>query len=721
MKQVLISQGRAVVEEVPAPKVDRGMLLVKTEYSCISVGTEMSGIRMNGAPLWKRALSNPDKVARVVKQGITQGIRSAGRTVSNVVSASAAGTPTGYSAAGLVLEVGEGVTGFRGGDRVACAGAQFAHHAEIICVPPNLTVPVPEGLELRYASTVTLGAIAMQGVRRAQPTLGETFVVIGLGILGQLTAQLLRTCGCRVIGTDLRQSRIDLAHKLGMDLGLQPDGTGMIEHVKRLTSGVGADGVIITASSPSNKVLANAFQMCRKKGRVVLVGDVGLNLNRDDIYAKELDFFISTSYGPGRYDRRYEEEGLDYPVAYVRWTENRNMSEYVRLLTEGKLVIEPLIDAVYDLDHAYNAYATLQDPDKAPLMVLLSYPRAVEGISSRMIPNPTIIRGRDSTVQLALVGAGAFATSTHLPNLQKLAGRFSLRAVVSRTGHHAYAASRRFGIAYATTDLSEVLSDPQIDALLIVTRHDLHAKTAIAALKAGKHVFVEKPLALTQAEIDEIAQFFSANEEKGNQSPILMTGFNRRFSPHAQLVHKIVGPRTNPMIINYRMNAGYIPLDHWVHGAEGGGRNIGEACHIYDLFTYLTDSECKHVDVRHITPVLDYYSPSDNFVAVLTFSDGSVASLTYTALGTTEYPKERMEVFADGKVISLDDYRAVSVLGSGKPVGLKTKSQEKGHLEALTLFGKAIQQGEDWPIPMWQQIQATEIALKVEQLLMSTT
>lgn len=374
MKQVLIRQGRAVVEEVPAPLVEPGTVLVRVDHSCISVGTEMSGVRASGTPLWKKALRQPEKVRRVARLALSEGVSRARQAVEGQLGQAA---PTGYSAAGTVLEVGEGIDDLLPGDRVACAGAQHAHHAGIVRVPRNLVVPVPDGVGFPAASTATLGAIALQGVRRATPTLGETFVVVGLGILGQLTAQLLRANGCRVVGTDLDRARIALAASLGMEAGVHPDDGDDVEQVARLTDGIGADGVIVTAASPSDAILATAFRMCRRKGRVVLVGDVGLHLDRADLYPKELDFLVSTSYGPGRYDRNYEERGLDYPVGYVRWTENRNLAEYLRLLAEGRVRVEPLVERVYPVAEAAEAYAALDAPGPRPLAVLLADRKSV--------------------------------------------------------------------------------------------------------------------------------------------------------------------------------------------------------------------------------------------------------------------------------------------------------------------------------------------------------
>jgi len=710
VKQVLIRQGQAVVEEIPAPQVEPGTVLVQVDHSCISIGTEMSGIKMTSLPLWKRALKQPENVKKVVEMAVSQGLS---RTASVVQGRLSSGQATGYSAAGTVLEVGAGINDLQPGDRVACAGAQCAHHAEIIRVPRNLTVPIPDQLDFAAASTVTLGAIALQGIRRAQPTLGETFVVLGLGILGQLTAQMLKANGCKVIGTDLDRQRIAIAQQWGMDIGIHPDDGNNIEQVMRLTEGLGADGVIITAATPSDEVISTAFRMCRKKGRVVLVGDVGLNLNRADFYQKELDFFISTSYGPGRYDNHYEEQGLDYPVAYVRWTENRNLAEYLRLVAQSKVQVIPLITATYPIEQATLAYEALKDGEQRPLMVLLSYPSSPNNTQLlRVVPNPTAQPAGSNQIRIAVVGAGGFAKGMHLPNLQALSASYHIQAIMSRTGHNATATARQFEANYATTDYQKVLSDREVDAVILTTRHHLHASMTLDALKAGKHVLVEKPLALTQQELAEIEKFYSALDPASG-APILLTGFNRRFSPHARRIYELIQSRSNPMILNYRMNAGYVPLDHWVHGEEGGGRNIGEACHIYDLFTYLTGSKVVAVTAQAINPTTGYYSCRDNFVATMTLADGSVATLTYTALGSKDYPKEQLEAFVDGKVLVLNDYKQLTVSGT-KAKGVETKVVDKGHKAQLEAFAQAIQQGSDWPIPLWQQVQATEVALRVE-------
>nr|WP_238344361.1 bi-domain-containing oxidoreductase [Ramlibacter lithotrophicus] len=670
----------------------------------------MSGIRASGVPLWKRALRQPQNVKTAFEIAVADGPAAFRRIVHDQLSLE---SPIGYSGAGVIIEVGDGVEDFARGDRVACAGAQCAFHAEVVRVPKNLVVRIPDNVGFEAASSVALGAIALQGIRRAAPTLGETFVVLGLGILGQLTAQLLRANGCRVIGVDLDRERIALAESQGMNWGVHPDDGEDVLQVARITGGTGADGVIITAASPSDAIVSTAFRMCRRKARVVLVGDVGLALQRADFYAKELDFLISTSYGPGRYDTGYEETGLDYPLAYVRWTEGRNMSEYLRLIADGTLDLKALITAVHPLADIAAAYRSLQGGADRPLMVLLSYSRAEQAPARRVNLAPLAATSDARVVRVALVGAGGFAKSMHLPNLARLKGDFHLRAVVSRSGHNAAYMGKRYGADYCTTDFREVLADKNIDAVIITTRHDLHGRMALEALQAGKHVLVEKPLALRESELAAIVDFYGNDR---SARPILLTGFNRRFSPYAQRIGALVAGRSNPMIINYRMNAGYIPLDHWVHGPEGGGRNRGEACHIYDLFTFLTGAKVSQVHALSIRPATAYYAASDNFVATLSFEDGSVATLTYTALGCTDHPKERMEVFVDGLVISLHDYRSLEVAGvRQKP--LATRATAKGQSEELVAFARSIRGEAGWPIALWQQLQATQLSFEVDRLL----
>jgi predicted dehydrogenase len=545
--------------------------------------------------------------------------------------------------------------------------------------------------------------------------MGETFVVIGLGMLGQLTVQLLRANGCRAIGIDVDADRLAIAARLGMEIGLHAHADSDDEQVARLTGGLGADGVIITAATPSDAVVSQAFKVCRKKGRVVLVGDVGLNLNRSDFYTKEIDFLISTSYGPGRYDHRYEEMGLDYPAAYVRWTENRNMAEYLRLIGEQRVDVEPLISASYPITDADQAYASLQNGAEKPLVVLLTYTDG-EARPERSIPTGIPVSTTKGIIRVAVIGAGAFARANHLPNLNALKDRFAIQTIASRSGHTAAAVAKQFGAVNASTDYEEVLADPDVDAVIIATRHHLHADMALRALQAGKHTFVEKPLCLHNDELEAIDQWVSAQGE--HSSPILMTGYNRRFSPYAERLATLIAGRKGTFMFDYRMNAGYIPRDHWVHGDEGGGRNLGEACHIYDLFTFLADSEVVLTSAVAIAPKTSYYARNDNFVATFRFADGSVASLTYSASGSTDYAKETAEIFIDGKTAVLTDYKQLDVYGSTSGA-LKTTRQEKGLNSELVAFADGINQGR-WPIPWWQQKQVARMALEIEHQLNSS-
>lgn len=705
MKQVVIKGGTAEVIEVPAPRVGQKNILVQVAYSCVSAGTEMASVQNSAMPLYKRALAQPANVKRVVELAKSQGIA---RTISRVQSQLSSGTPSGYSAAGTVVELGAEVEGFSLGDRVACAGAGIANHAEFIDVPVNLAVPVPDSVGLDTASSVTLGAIAMQGVRRSQPTLGETFVVVGLGILGQITAQLLSANGCRVIGTDLDPGRIAVAVANGLDDGIDGSAENYVDKVMRLTDGFGADGVIVTAASASDKVISDAMNACRKKGRVVLVGDVGLALNRADFYKKELDFLISASYGPGRYDPVYEEGGQDYPLAYVRWTENRNMQAYIQLLSSGRINVSSLGAITYPVDRASDAYNALKSEANRPLLTLLKYEGNAEtpGRTVRMTKKAR----PDARIRIALVGASSFAQGMHLPNIQSLKNDFEVRAVMSRTGSTARSVATQYAAAFCTTEFSEILADDATDLVMITTRHNLHGSLALEALRAGKNVFVEKPLTLYPEELAEIEKFYAGSAT----APLLMVGYNRRFSPAIAHVQSLLAGSTTPLIADYRMNAGFLPKEHWVHGPEGGGRNLGEACHIYDVFAALTGgSREEAVTAYSVKPRSAQWARNDNFVAAIKYESGSVCSLTYTAQGSKEYPKERMEIFADGKVIVMDDYKSVEVYGS-KQKGWSSRSVQKGQLEELRALADTLRRGKPWPISLQEQLSVSRISFDVE-------
>ena len=709
MKQVLIDKGNVELKDVPAPVLKYGQLLVQVHSSCISSGTELAGIKISEKPLWKKAIQQPDKVVKTLKMTATEGINQ----TKNIIQAQLNPIlPIGYSNSGEIIDKCPSITDLEIGDRVACAGSKYAFHAELVSVPRNLVVKIPTHVDYLSASTITLGAIALQGLRRAQPTIGETFAVIGLGALGQITIQLLKANGCKTVGIDIDNRKVEIAKTLGLDIGVVNNEE--VETVYKLTNSNGLDGVIITASSASNEIVSTAFNMCRKKGRVILVGDVGLNLNRSEFYEKELDFFISTSYGPGRYEKSYEEGGMDYPISYVRWTENRNMQEFSNMLACNQVNVKPLIESTYDFDQAPQAYKDLLSNENKPLLVVLKYPDKLNSEASKHIiqHNITPLDTNKNAISLAVIGLGNYAKTTHLPILKSLTDQFSIDAVVASNGHNAISIAEKYNAHYSSTDADEIIRNSEIDAVLIATRHNLHDELVISALNSKKHIFVEKPTAVSRDGLDKIASALESNNAK-----VLMTGFNRNHSPYIQKLKELIVNNKEALIINYRMNAGYIPSSSWLHTNEGGGRNIGEACHIYALFTFLTESAVKNVQAQSISPKSDYYKKNDNFVVTITFNDGSLATLTYTAMGTNVLPKEYMEVYVDGKVYILDDYRKLNVYDKSQRKIMESKTSNKGQKEILQHFASTVLGKSELLIPTWHQFQAMNIAFDVEEAI----
>lgn len=696
-----------MLADVPAPLVGPDGILVEVAYSLISSGTELAGVRHSGKSVVQRVLEKPEQIEKVMNMLRQQGIK---KTVARVREKLDEGTPTGYSCSGVVIQVGSRVRDFQRGDRVACAGAGVAQHAEIVLVPHNLAVQVPSGCSLRDASSVALGSIAMQGVRRADPGLGETVAVFGLGLLGQITTMLLKANGCRVAGVDIDPRRTALALRLGADLGLTAGFDSVQEALSEFTSGFGVDSTIITAASEGNELVQQAMEVTRKKGRVVVVGAVGLGLQRSPFYEKEIDFLISTSYGPGRYDPRYENQGLDYPYAYVRWTERRNMAEYLRLIAADRVKLDDVLEKEVDLSQAAYAYQMLDSGDPRPLGVVLCYDTDADNQQKKV---STSIRLKpfkpDSRIGVALIGAGGFARGVHIPNLRQLSSLYHLRAVVSGTPTNAASAARQFGADYATTDYVTVLADDTVDMVMICTRHNLHAAMAIEAARAGKAIFLEKPMALTLEELQELVPVLrEANVP-------FMVGFNRRFAPAVQRAKEILSKRQGPMMLFYRVNAGPLPSDHWVQTEEGGGRIRGEACHMLDLILYLTGSQGPvDLSVSKIINKDEVKTPSDNVAVVMRFENGSIATLVYTSLGTMEYPKERVEIFTGGRVLVIDDFRSLEVEGS-KEKGWQSSVQNKGLLEELEAFAREIK-GEEVPAFTLDELKTvTELAIRIDQ------
>ncbi len=696
MKQAVVKKGKVIAQNVPAPNVSKGCVLIKVHYSCISAGTEMSSVTSTKKSLLKRAIDSPDEVKEVLDFIKVNGVK---KTIQKIKGVIEGGKQTGYSVSGEVIAVGQEVTNFQIGDRVAAAGAGIANHAEYVDVPTNLVMKIPVDLDYRQASTVTMGGIAMQGVRRADLRFGESCVVVGAGILGLLALQMLKLSGVRVIVSDLDEHRLKLAEELGADLCINPAKDDAIKISNNFSGGYGVDCVLFTAATLSSKPLSDSFKMCRKKGKVVLVGVVGMEINRGDMYAKELDFQISTSYGPGRYDANYEEKGMDYPLSYVRWTENRNMTEYLQLMAEGKIQIDRMIDAIYSIEKVDEAFESLEKETQKPIIVLLDYKNSSDIKKVELTSTPV----NKEVVNVGLVGAGNFATGMHLPNIKKLTNKYAVRAIMSRNGFNANAVANQFGAAYSTTDFDEIINDTDIDLVMITTRHDSHARLVLKSLQAGKHTFVEKPLAINQQELNKIKEFYQSDM---GHKPVLMTGFNRRFSKFTQEIKKHTAKRINPLFIQYRMNAGFIPLDSWVH--EHGGRIIGEACHIIDLMNSLTNSAIKSINYEKLSPNNDKFSQQDNVAIILKYEDGSVCNIQYFACGSKQISKEYMEVHFDEKTIIMDDYKTLRGKGiSINEINLgRSDKGQKEELEALyeTLKGNVL----DWPISLEDMIQTTE-------------
>ncbi len=711
MRQAIVKKGIVVGEEIPAPVVSPGSVLIKVVNSCISAGTEMSGIKSSGKSLMKRALEQPEKVKKVLNMVREVGLVKAYQTVSGKLES---GVPTGYSVAGVVIGIGKGVTRFNVGDHVAAAGAGIANHAEYVDVPVNLVVRIPGDMGFKEASTVTLGAIAMQGIRRADLKMGEFCVVFGTGILGLLSIQMLKISGVRVIAVDLDSKRLEIAGELGAELSINPNQDNIVETVLNFTGGFGADAVLFTAATEKSEPLSQSFQMCRKKGKVILVGVAEMNIRREDMYLKELDFQISTSYGPGRYDDIYESKGLDYPYAYVRWTENRNMSEYLRQVYEGKIKLGRLISAVYPIEEVTQAFESLKSDDDKPILVCLDYGEPDNNNLKNLYGSggKVVLKTKPSVkgiINVAMVGAGGFANAMHLPNMQKLSSKYQLHCVVDKIGHRAKSYAQQYGAGYATSDYDEILGDKDVNLVMICTRHDSHAGLVLKALKAGKNVFVEKPLAVNEEELDKIKEFYRKDDKP---RPVLMVGFNRRFSKYAREIKKHTDQRINPLFIRYRMNAGYIPLDHWVH--DSGGRIVGEACHLIDLMTFFTGCKIVSVNFESLSPANEHFSPADNKSISLKYKDGSLCTIDYFAVGNNDFPKEYMEVHFDNKTIVLDDYKKLA--GYGVALNeIATSESRKGQFEELeVLYDVLSGKTKDWPIELWDMIQTTAITFMIK-------
>lgn len=686
MKQIIQSfkTGETILEEVPAPLVKRGCILVETTRSLVSLGTERMLVEFGKSNLVQKARQQPDKVRQVLDKIKTDGLTP---TLEAVFSKLGQPIPLGYCNVGKVIAVGERVTDFKIGDRVASNG----HHAEVVCVPVNLAAHIPENVSDEEATFTVVGSIALQGIRLLNPTFGETVVVIGLGLIGLLAAQLLRANGCRVIGADLDEKKLAMAAKWGI-IPFNSGKGDVVKFVQEQTSDIGADGVLITASARTNAIISQAAQMSRKRGKIVLVGVIGLNISRAEFYEKELTFQVSCSYGPGRYDDNYEQKGIDYPLPFVRWTEKRNFEAVLQAIAAGNLHVKKMITEVVKLENFKEIYEEIGSSHS--IASILKYTnRGTDKIKQTVELSTADFTSSKGII--GVIGAGNFTKMTMLPALQGSGANF--KSIASQGGLSSTTLAKKHGFSHSTSNYKEILSDNEIDLVLITTRHNLHAPMVVEALEAGKNVFVEKPLALNSEELDEI---ISAYEKSGKT---LTVGFNRRFSPHIEKIKSQVD--NSQMNVIATMNAGFIPANVWVHDMKvGGGRIIGEACHYIDLISYLTGSKVKSVCMNAMG--INPEENTDNASILLRYENGSTGVINYFANGSKAYSKERVEVFSQERTFIMDNFRKTKAYGVKGFSGMKTK-MDKGHKAQFHRLIKTVQEGGKALIPMDSLINTT--------------
>ena len=709
MLQILqsLANGETLLAEGPAPAVGRGRLLIGTRASVVSIGTERMLMDFGKANLLQKARQQPDKVRQVIEKIRTDGLFPTLEAVRAKLDQPIA---LGYSNAGTVLAVGEGVEGFAVGDRVASNGP----HAEVVCVPRNLCARIPDGVDFDQAAFTVVGSIALQGVRLANPTLGEAVAVMGLGLIGLLTAQLLRAQGCRVLGIDLDPAKCALARRFGAETVDLSHGEDPVAAGMAFSRGRGMDAVLITAATKSNDPVHQAALMSRKRGRIVLVGVVGLELSRADFYEKELTFQVSCSYGPGRYDEAYEQKGQDYPIGFVRWTEGRNFEAVLDMMASGALDVRALISHRFPFDRALEAYG--QVAAGGALGILLEYPEASERTLARTVDlgvGAADQSSAQSEVRVGVIGAGSFTGQVLLPTLKKTGAR--LKAICSSGGTTAAHLARKFGFEQATTDAEAVLADPKVNTVLIATRHDSHARFVMEALRAGKRVYVEKPLCLTREELDAIG-------EVTRELPwsFLMVGFNRRFAPHAVKMREMLASVREPKTLIVTVNAGSVPANHWTQDpAVGGGRIIGEGCHFVDLLRFLVGAPIVGVQAAMAR---DGSGPcEDRMTFMLEFADGSLGTVHYFANGSKAFPKERLEAFCAGRVLQLDNWRRLTGFGWPGFRSMNLRRQDKGHAAEMRALVDAVRTGSPSPIPFEEIAEVTRVSFDVVEAARRTT
>ncbi len=733
MKQLLqnLRTGETLVAEVPIPTPQYGQALVRTVGSLVSSGTERMIVEFAEKSLLAKARSRPDLVRQMFDKTRREGVLSTAEAALNRLEQP---MPLGYSSSGRIVALGEGTTGFHVGQRVACAGGGYAVHAEYAAVPINLLAPLPDGVDYESAAFTTLGAIALHGFRLAEVQLGERVAVIGLGLLGLLAAGIANAAGCRVLGIDPNPERVDLAKKMGAEAVTRDQAEGA---AGAFSKGIGCDGILICADTTSNDPVELAGAIARDRARVIAVGAVGLEIPRKIYFEKELTFLNSRSYGPGRYDPTYEESGHDYPVGYVRWTEGRNLEAFVDLLTAERLDVKPLITHRFPIDQAAEAYELITGKKDEPFLgVLLTYPEAKpegeefdRGVRTRtrennqvnLTPAAADIKG----VSVGVLGAGNFATSVMLPAMSKIPD-IHLIGIASASGMSAQHAADRYGFSYADSDEVRIINDPDINTVAVLTRHNLHTRQVLSALRTGKHVFCEKPLAINETELNKIEQLMQGERDKGEENnsnitpiryPLLTVGFNRRFAPLARRMKDFLENCPEPLVAHYRVNAGYLPLDHWLHDPDqGGGRIIGEGCHFVDFLTFLVGESPTAVTACALPECGRYRE--DNVVLTFSYPDGSLGTISYLANGDKSLPKERIEAFCAGRVAVLNDFRTLETISNGKRKTLRARMrQDKGHRAEWEAFSNAILSGGPPPIPYEQLFSVTRATFAAVQSL----
>jgi len=696
-----LKTGKMELLEVPFPALNKGQILVKNYYSLISAGTEGMKVITARKGYIGKAKEKPEKVKQVLDTLKKEGFSSTYKKVMNKLDAL---SPLGYSTSGEVIQVGEGVLKFQVGDIVACAGADIANHAEIISVPENLVVKVPQNVSVADASYSAVASIAMQGVRQADLRLGENCVVIGLGLLGQLTVQMLKASGVKVVGIDINPDMVKLSKKSGTDLSFCRDNDEIEQAVKNISNGFGVDAVIITAATSNLDPVNFAGVLCRSKGKVVIVGAVPTGFDREIYYKKELELRMATSYGPGRYNTNYEEKGFDYPIGYVRWTENRNMQAFLQLLADKKIDLSFLTTHTFDFENARDAYQMILDKTEPYVGILLKY-KLDKNLDNEIKINSNMNFSK-SPINIGFIGAGTFAQNSLLPNIKNA----NMIAVSTHQGHSTRNVADKYGFSIATGDSDAIINNNDVNTIFIATRHNLHAEYVMKSIKANKNVFTEKPLCMNEEELEKIAKLYNnANRGKNEDRSRVMVGFNRRFAPHIQKIKKMFSSG-QPKAINYRINAGVIPADNWIQDKEiGGGRIIGEVCHFVDLAMFIDGSL---PDSLSANAIMDAQGLLDTLNVNVSFKDGSIANVSYFANGSKNLKKERLEVFSNGITAIIDDFKELHLYDK-KHKKSKLINQDKGHKEEVKQFLNSIREGKPAPISFEEVYWSTKMSFDI--------